>query len=163
MKKYPNQEIYPIFLLNYKMNPNRLEQVVELNQQGMLNKDIAKQLGMEQSAVSVNLKISSLKRNRTYRGFNSPLDYFNEHFKDRNLTRGQLQKEDFSLYHTLRRHGQLNEAIPKQYRNHDSPLDYFKEHFGDRKLIRSQLRKEDDGLYQALRNHKQLDEAIPKE
>ena len=67
------------------MNPNRLEQVVELNQQGLLNKDIANKLGMQQSAVHYNLKRSGLERNRGYRGFESPLDYFNQHFKGKKL------------------------------------------------------------------------------
>ena len=78
------------------MNPNRLEQVVELNQQGLLNKDIANKLGMQQSAVHYNLKRSGLERNRGYRGFESPLDYFNQHFKGKKLTRSSLSKQDHS-------------------------------------------------------------------
>ena len=69
------------------MNPNPLEKVVELNQQGMLNKDIAKKLKLPSSTVSFYLNKSGINRVRKYRGFSSPLDYFNEHFKEINITR----------------------------------------------------------------------------
>ena len=92
----------------------------------------------------------------------NPLNYFNEHFKDRDLTRSQLQKEDFPLYHALRNHKQLDEAIPKKYRNHDSPLDYFKKHVKDKGITKGQLSHKDNSLYQSLKRHKQFDEAFPR-
>ena len=80
MKEQFPDEYYKRQKLDTKIRqePNRLEQVVELNQQGLFNKDIANKLGMQQSAVSYNLNRAGLKRNRTYRGFGSPLDYFNQ-------------------------------------------------------------------------------------
>ena len=82
MKEQFPDEYYQRQKLDSKIDqePNRLEQVVELNQQGLFNKDIANILGMQQSAVSYNLKRSGLERNRGYRGFESPLDYFNQYF-----------------------------------------------------------------------------------
>ena len=94
------------------MNPNPLEKVVELNQQGMLNKDIAKKLKLPSSTVSFYLNKSGINRVRKYRGFSSPLDYFNEHFKEINITRGQLSQKDNSLYQSLKRYRQFNQAFP---------------------------------------------------
>ena len=114
MKEQFPDEYYQRQKLDSKIDqePNRLEQVVELNQQGLFNKDIANRLEIHQSLVSYNLIRVGLKRNRTYRGFESPSDYFNQSFKGKKLTRGQLQKEDSSLYQSLIRHGQLDKAIP---------------------------------------------------
>jgi len=116
MKEQFPDEYYKRQKLGTKIEqePNRLEQVVELNQQGLLNKDIANKLGMQQAAVSYNLKRSGLERNRKYRGCESPLDYFNEHFKRQELTRGELSMKDNSLYQALKKHKQFYEAFPEE-------------------------------------------------
>jgi hypothetical protein len=114
-EQFPDEYYQRLKLANIDQEPSRLEQVVELNQQGLFNKDIANRLEIHQSLVSYNLIRVGLKRNRTYRGFELPLDYFNQSFKGKKLTRGQLQKEDNSLYQSLIRHGQLDKAIPAIY------------------------------------------------
>ena len=166
MKEQFPDEYYKRQKLDTKIRqePNRLEQVVELNQQGLFNKDIANRLGIHQSIVSYNLMRVGLKRNRTYRGFESPLDYFNQSFKGKKLTRGQLQKEDNSLYQSLIRHGQLDKAGLQMKRRqfNGDPLTFFNEHYKSKRLTRGQLQKEDISLYQTLRRYGQLEEAIPK-
>ena len=166
MKEQFPDEYYKRQKLGTKIEqePNRLEQVVELNQQGMFNKDIAKKLGMQQSAVSYNLKRSGLELNRKYRGCESPLDYFNENFKGKELTRSKLSKDDHSLYQALIVHNQLDEAVPQMERRqfNGDPLTFFNEHYKNKKLTRSQLQKEDISLYQTLRKYGQLEKAIHK-
>ena len=51
-----------------------------------------------------------------YRGYDSPLHYFNDKFKDRDITRKQLAKEDSGLYSSLRRRDLLDYAIPEKMR-----------------------------------------------
>jgi len=48
-----------------------------------------------------------------YRGFSNPLEYFKSHPELHNLTRSQLHSKDPSLYKSLKRRNQLQEAIPK--------------------------------------------------
>ena len=166
MKEQFPDEYYKRQKLGTKIEqePNRLEQVVELNQQGLLNKDIANKLGMQQSAVHYNLKRSGLERNREYRGFKSPLDYFNEHFKGKELTRSSLSKQDHSLYQALSIHNQIDEAVPHMERRQfkGDALTFFNKHYKSKGLTRAELQKEDSSLYQSLRRYGQLEKAIHK-
>ena len=166
MKEQFPDEYYQRQKLDSKIDqePNRLEQVVELNQQGLFNKDIANKLGMQQSAVSYNLNRAGLKRNRTYRGFESPLDYFNQYFKGKKLTRSSLSKQDHSLYQALSIHNQIDEAVPQMERRqfNGDPLTFFNEHYKSKELTRAELQKEDNSLYQSLRKYGQLEQAIHK-
>ena len=166
MKEQFPDEYYKRLNLGTKIDqePNRLEQVVELNQQDLLNKDIANKLGMQQAAVSYNLKRSGLERNRKYRGCESPLDYFNEHFKGKKLTRSSLSKQDHSLYQALSIHNQIDEAVPQMERRQfkGDALTFFNENYKDRKLTRAELQKEDNSLYQSLRRYGQLEKATFK-
>jgi len=100
------------------------------------------------------------KAKRDFKG--NPLEYFREHYRDREMTRGQLYKEDKGLYVSLLKHNQMEGAIPKKYRGYASPLECFNDLFGDGKgVTRWQLQREDNRLYHVLRNHGQLDQAIP--
>jgi hypothetical protein len=99
---------------------------------------------------------------RKYRGYDSPLECFIDKYGDKNITRGKLAKEDRGLCDSLRKSGQLDEAIPKTYRGYDSPLHYFNDKFKDRDITRKQLAKEDSGLYSSLRRRDLLDYAIPE-
>lgn len=101
------------------------------------------------------------KRGVTYRGYASPLECFKDKYKDRKITRGQLENEDGGLYSSLRIRGQLDEAIPKGYRGFSSPLECYRGKYGDRKMKRSQLQRVDKGLHSALWKAGQLDKAIP--
>ena len=166
MKEQFPDEYYKRQKLDTKIRqePNRLEQVVELNQQEFFNKDIANKLGMQQSAVHYNLKRSGLERNRTYRGFKSPLDYFNQCFKDKKLTRSSLSKQDHSLYQALSIHNQIDEAVPQMERRqfNGDALTFFNKHYKSKGLTRAELQKEDSSLYQSLRRYGQLEKAIHK-
>ena len=161
---FPDEYYQRLKLAKIDQEPNRLEQVVELNQQEFFNKDIANKLGMQQSAVSYNLSRVGLKRNRNYRGFESPLDYFNQCFKDKKLTRSSLSKQDHSLYQALSIHNQIDEAIPQMERRQfkGDALTFFNEHYKSKKLTRAELQKEDSSLYQSLRRYGQLEKAIHK-
>ena len=102
----------------------------------------------------------------TYRGFDSPLDYFNAH-RDRykGMGRGKLHTSDSGLYDSLLHHEQLDEAIPERYkrfRGFDNPLDYFIAHIDEyESMNRDQLSNADPSLYRSLLRREQLDKAIP--
>ena len=57
-------------------------------------------------------KCRNRRKPRQYNG--NPLAYFKKHFGNRTITRGELQKRDVGLYSTLRKYGQIDEAIPRE-------------------------------------------------
>ena len=75
-----------------------------------------------------------------------PLAYYHEHYP--NLTRGQLQRKDQSLYQQLRRRDLLREVPVQNSRMLMDPLTYYHEHYPN--LTRGQLRREDPTLYHKL-------------
>ncbi len=86
-----------------------------------------------------------------WKEYDDPLDFLREHHDG--LTRGQLQKEDPSLYLRLRRDGLL-EHVPigkrgRPTKHGDDPVAYYTEHHDG--LTRGQLQKEDPSLYLRLR------------
>jgi len=110
------------------------------------------------------------KNRREYRGHESPLAYFQAH-KDKygGMSRNELNHFDPGLYDSLRRYGQLDEAIPetyknrREYRGHESPLAYFQAHKEKyRGMSRTELHRADGGLHGSLINYNQLDDAIPQ-
>ena len=96
-----------------------------------------------------------MKRNPRNYKIKSPLEWFNELYGDRKISRSQLDKEDKGLYQALKRRKLLDQAIPEKRKTRDytkkSPLEYFREEYGDRKINRTQFQKENPGLYLALR------------
>ena len=67
----------------------------------------------------------------------NPLDFFRENY-DSEITRGQLNKKDQSLYERLRRDGLLEE-VPIANRFIKDPLEYYKQNYPG--LTRGQLKK----------------------
>lgn len=102
------------------------------------------------------------KRGITYRGYESPLDYFNAHPELHNLRAKELKKIDGSLYRYLSKSGQIQKAIPKRYRGYNNALDYFNAHPELHSLSRKGLYNGDAGLYDKLRAESNLQIAIPK-
>lgn len=81
-----------------------------------------------------------------------PVVYYTEHHEG--LKRGQLQKENQSLYKRLRRDGLL-EHVPTVSEFSDDPVTYYIEHHEG--LTRGQLKKENPSLYQYLRRNELLE------
>lgn len=107
------------------------------------------------------------KQHRNFGG--NPLIYYKKYYEGReDMTRNQLKNEDCSLYNSLLKTKQLDEAIPetnvRKYRGrYDSPLECFRAKFGKRKnMTRGRLHNKDKGLYGSLIYWGQLDEAIPE-
>ncbi len=97
-----------------------------------------------------------------YRGFSSPLDYFNAHSEMHGLTKTQFANQYPNEYRALIRWKQLELAIPKTYRGFSSPLDYFNTHEELWDLTRKQLSIVDSGLSSSLRKNSQMNQAIPE-
>lgn len=92
----------------------------------------------------------------------NPLEFFRKHYNS-GTTRGQLAREDFSLYRILRRRDLLDDAIPnfdteafkkgksagRKSRFGNNPVAYYKGYYDG--LTRTQLQKQDRSLYERLR------------
>lgn len=141
-KIYGNQEITRGKLS--KIEPGLYD---SLRRHGLLDKAIPKKWG------------------DSFRGFPSPLDFFKDKYADKDISRGQLQKEDSSLYAALRRRGQIDLAIPERnirlYRGFKDLFTYFRAHYPE-KISRKKLQKEDSGLYSSLLRLGLMDQAIPE-
>ncbi len=113
---------------------------------------------------------------KLFRGFTSPLAYFNAHPELKNWTRSDLRSKDDTLYRQLLTSEKLPQAIPQNrtfnrqdsgdgpYRGHRSPLAYYTAHAQEYKnvKIKFDLRKQDVGLYLALKRWGQLEKIFPK-
>ena len=82
-----------------------------------------------------------------WREYDNPLDFLREHHDG--LTRGQLHREDPSLYQRLRKDGLLEHVPTTKADFSDDPVAYYTEHHDG--LTRGELKKEDPNLYQRLR------------
>ncbi len=96
------------------------------------------------------------------------VQYFNEHYKGRIISRSQLEKEDRGLYNKLRKLGKLDEILPNLYENHRdftqiTPVKYFKKFYKGKITARNQLQKEDPTLYNKLRKLGKLDDILPSQ
>ena len=78
----------------------------------------------------------------------SPLEFFRKHYIA-GLTRGQLRKQDSSLYQRLRRDGLLENVPVSRTDFGNDPVAYYQEHHAG--LTRGQLQNQDPSLYQRLR------------
>lgn len=58
-------------------------------------------------------KATSVCGRDNYRGYESPLEFFNAHSELHGLSRSELQEVDCGLYASLRSYGKMDEAIPK--------------------------------------------------
>jgi len=96
-----------------------------------------------------------------WREHGKPLEFYHEHYW--RLSRGQLAKEDSSLYQRLRSDGLIKEVplikpkrtiIPRDFA--EDPLAYYKKHYPG--LTRGQLEKENAPLYQRLWRDDLLDD-----
>ena len=74
-----------------------------------------------------------------------PIDFYRQYHAG--LTRGQLKKQDPSLYQRLRRDGLLGN-VPVSSRFGDNPVVYYQQHHAG--LTRGELAKQDPSLYQRL-------------
>ena len=90
-----------------------------------------------------------------------PLDFFREQY-DAHTTRGELQKQDRSLYQRLRKDGLLDSVPVQQVRRDfgDNHLAYYQEHYAG--LTRGELAKQDPSLYQRLWKEGLLDNVPTK-
>ena len=109
---------------------------------------------MMEESVEVPLRQSRFGEN--------PLEFYNQNYPG--MTRGQLSKEDQSLYQRLRNDGLL-EGVPRgrtESRDFgENPLEFYRENYPG--MTRGQLGKEDQGLYQRLRRDGLLGEVPLKQ
>ncbi len=108
---------------------------------------------------------SQHENNRDYTQ-TDPVQFFNQHYKGKVVTRTQLSKEDPGLYQKLRKQGQLDEILPSQYENHrdytqTDPVQFFNQHYKGKITTRKQLQKEDQGLYCKLLRIGKLEDVLP--
>ncbi|MBI2147044.1 hypothetical protein HYU19_01045 [Candidatus Woesearchaeota archaeon] len=89
---------------------------------------------------------------------NDPFAYYQEHHAG--LTRGQLWKQDQSLYQRLRSDGLLDQVPVTRTDFGNDPVAYYQEHYAG--LTRGQLKKQDPSLYQRLRRNGLLDNVPAK-
>jgi transcriptional regulator of acetoin/glycerol metabolism len=59
--------------------------------------------------------MNPINRDRKYRGFLSPLEYFTQHSELHGLNRFELSKKDSGLYRALLRHEMLDQVIPEVF------------------------------------------------
>ena len=88
-------------------------------------------------------------------------DYYREHYEG--LTRGELKKQDPSLYVLMRKRNLLD-VVPvkgerRAPRTFDDPFKYYQEHYGQ--MTRGELMEKDKPLYNALGKAKLL-HLVPK-
>jgi len=75
-----------------------------------------------------------------------PAAYYYEHYEG--FARGELQKENFSLYQRLRNDGLLDIVPLKKPDFDDFPVEYYQEHYAG--LSRTELKQTNKGLYNRL-------------
>ncbi|MFH0936212.1 MAG: hypothetical protein V1815_00865 [Candidatus Woesearchaeota archaeon] len=147
--------------LNYESLINNISQIqkrIEIFSNNGVNILIPKRPIIEVKFTDKDLKIIFGRRN-----FNgNPLAYFLEHYSNKNLTRGEFEDLDKSLFNALHRHKQMKLAIPITVYNHynGDPLTFFEKKYRDKKISRWELQQKDGGLYRALFDKGLLDKAI---
>jgi hypothetical protein len=97
---------------------------------------------------------------RTNRRIGDPLKFFRRNYAGREISRGELRKEDPGLYSALVKKSLIDGAIPEKTKNkrrrkrrkwsERNPLSYYQQYYAGTTLSRGQLQKKDPGLYGAL-------------
>ena len=94
-----------------------------------------------------------------------PVQYFNDEYKGKILTRKQLQIKDSVVYNMLRKLGKLDDVLPNSnQKDRDwsriDPVQYFNDMYKGKIRTRRELRGADIGLHQKLSMLGKLDEVF---
>ncbi|MAF50947.1 MAG: hypothetical protein CMH64_02545 [Nanoarchaeota archaeon] len=97
----------------------------------------------------------SLKKRRYRKYGENPLSYFFEHFEEyEGMSRSEFERFDPGLSAALRKHDQLDEAIPEnlneEFRGYPNSLEYFLDHEELHDLGRGGLFGLDESLYRSM-------------